>query len=267
MHPHQRGIALVLVLWVMALLTVLMGMQLRESRIAVRLVRASADAQAARAAAEGAVSFCLARLLEPAVDPALIDLGAGVSLGAARTWCRAEVESGKVDINRASPELLERIVAAAGAGAAQAHAIAAAIADYRDADSSALPDGAEEADYAALRLPYGPKNAPFDAIDELLQVPGVTPALYADLAPVLTVHSGLRTVDRAFAAPWVAAALGQPQKPSDVRREVPGQGVFTVRGEARQGEAAAGVAMVVRLGSRNDEFQVLAWREGPQGLL
>jgi type II secretory pathway component PulK len=60
-------------------------------------------------------------------------------------------------------------------------AIAAAIMDWRDADD--VPTeisgsvGAESEYYSALTPPYTPKNAPFDTVDELLLVRGITPTL------------------------------------------------------------------------------------------
>lgn len=60
-------------------------------------------------------------------------------------------------------------------------AIAAAIVDWRDADD--IPTdlqgalGAEIEYYGSLPNPYAPKNAPFDTVDELLLVRGITPTL------------------------------------------------------------------------------------------
>ncbi len=48
--------------------------------------------------------------------------------------------------------------------------VAAEIADYRDEDETVSPNGAEAGDYAALRPPYLPRNAPFQTTRELLMV-------------------------------------------------------------------------------------------------
>jgi DNA uptake protein ComE-like DNA-binding protein len=52
--------------------------------------------------------------------------------------------------------------------------IAAAIVDWRDADSTVTPLGAESPYYASLPVPSRPRNASFPTIRELLMVRGVT---------------------------------------------------------------------------------------------
>jgi len=78
-----------------------------------------------------------------------------------------EDECGKVNINTASRDML---VALPGV----TEAIADAIIDWRDADDAPGVQGAESAYYAALRTPYTCKNERFESIDELLLVRGIT---------------------------------------------------------------------------------------------
>lgn len=52
--------------------------------------------------------------------------------------------------------------------------LAAAIIDWRDADSTISASGAEAETYGRLRPPYLCKNAPFDSVDELRLVSGAT---------------------------------------------------------------------------------------------
>jgi len=52
--------------------------------------------------------------------------------------------------------------------------IAAAILDWRDADSDLSTDGAEEETYGRLTLPYKTKNAAFESVEELRLVAGMT---------------------------------------------------------------------------------------------
>jgi len=68
-------------------------------------------------------------------------------------------------------------------------------------------NGAEDSAYAAEGLPYGAKDGPFPSVEELRQVLGVTPELYARLAPELTVDSGVDQVDQQFASAAVLAAV------------------------------------------------------------
>ncbi len=52
--------------------------------------------------------------------------------------------------------------------------IAAAIMDWRDADTSVSTDGAEDETYSRLTQPYKAKNAAFESVEELRLVAGVT---------------------------------------------------------------------------------------------
>ncbi len=52
-----------------------------------------------------------------------------------------------------------------------------AILDWMDADDTKNPYGAESEDYQQMNPPYKAKNGPFETIDELLLVKGITPTL------------------------------------------------------------------------------------------
>jgi DNA uptake protein ComE-like DNA-binding protein len=52
-----------------------------------------------------------------------------------------------------------------------------AILDWLDPDDIARPNGAEREYYAGLSPPYAPKNGPFETVEELLLVKGITPQL------------------------------------------------------------------------------------------
>lgn len=53
-----------------------------------------------------------------------------------------------------------------------------AILDWLDPDSEPRPEGAELDFYTALEIPYPCKNGPMDSIKELLMIRGVTPEIY-----------------------------------------------------------------------------------------
>src|SRR3546814_5221709 len=93
-------------------------------------------------------------------------------------------ESGKVDLNAADVDLLARLFTVVGVNQATAGDIAAAIADWRDADDLTQPQGgAEDPAYASAGLAWGAKDAQFDTVAEVEQVLGMTPAIYAQVAP------------------------------------------------------------------------------------
>jgi type II secretory pathway component PulK len=80
-------------------------------------------------------------------------------------------EAAKLNLNTATAEMLARLPNMTAE-------LAAAIVDWRDADSDISPDGGAEDDYyLALDNPYHCKNGPFETVEELLMVKGITPDL------------------------------------------------------------------------------------------
>ncbi len=104
-----------------------------------------------------------------------------------------EDEAGKVDLNRAPDALLVDLFVAAGVEEQQASDLVDAIVDFRDRDDLRRLNGAEDGDYERAGLPYGAKDAPFEAIEELQRVFGMTQALYRAVAPSITVHNRRRS--------------------------------------------------------------------------
>ena len=77
--------------------------------------------------------------------------------------------------------------------------------------------GAEAIDYEALNL-NGPKNAPFEAVDELRQVLGMTPEVHEAVRSLVTVYSSGTDVDVTVAPEGVLRALSNldPQRVQDI---------------------------------------------------
>jgi hypothetical protein len=71
---------------------------------------------------------------------------------------------------------------------AQAQKITNAILDWIDSDTTTRTNGAEAGQYVTDNLLTLPENAPFREVDQLLQVDGITPAIYDSAAPYLTTH-------------------------------------------------------------------------------
>ncbi len=191
-HNRERrasGQALVPVLFVVVILTAL---AVTLSSSARRDVRAAANfvqnEQVARIA-RGAILYAAYELqtatnngaqppqLSPPPDT---DSNGWTQLGDG--WYKVEIidTASRLNINTATGAQI-----AALPGIADDASIAAAIVDWRDADdtvgtlavSSGSFTGAESDYYPTLDPPYNAKNAPFDTVDELLLVRGVTPTL------------------------------------------------------------------------------------------
>jgi general secretion pathway protein K len=112
-------------------------------------------------------------------EPDAIDLGKVTGeFGDGEYEVQVQDESGKVSINAAGIEHIRNLIAAIGIPSPDAETIFDSIIDWRDPDNIPGPNGAENDYYAALQPPYLAKNAAFTAVEELLQVRGVTPDYY-----------------------------------------------------------------------------------------
>jgi general secretion pathway protein K len=111
----------------------------------------------------------------------------------------AEVRYGMVDedrgvnLNTAPRDVLRRLAQiAAGLNDEDADRLAAAIEDWRDDDDTTVRDGAEGNYYRGLEDGYDCKNGPFETVEELALVRGVTPEVYARLIPHVTAYGSGR---------------------------------------------------------------------------
>lgn len=223
MRPRgPQGIALVLVLWVLTLLTVMaLGMTVTQ-RTETALVENQLGGARFRATADAAIVYTMLSFLLPASDASLGrgDRGSEAESpwipdGAPRVWrfqgepvtISVFNEESRINLNQADPQLLAALMRAVGVADEDATRLADAIADWRDQDDVRLLNGAEDRDYEDEGRSLGAKDAPFAAVEELQQVLGMEPALYRRLAPELTVDSTSGSPNARFASPTVLAAL------------------------------------------------------------
>jgi general secretion pathway protein K len=208
---RQRGIALILVLWLTILLTVIGGSFAYGMRNEALAARNSLSLAQARALADGAIYRTVFELMRPRT---LADLWSAD--GAIHVWdengnriaVRALDESGKIDLNTAPDGLIKNLLqTAAELDADTAARLIDVIDDWKDADDLRRPNGAEAPEYQAAGLSYKPANAPFEAVAELQRVLGMTPAIYGRIADSLTVHSRMAGINPAFASRTVLLAV------------------------------------------------------------
>ena len=206
-----RGAALLLVLWLIVLLTALIGAFALTARVESMQGRVLGKGAEAQEIARAGVEYALVRVAD--TDPASHWMPDGRWYPWRFAGSLVEIsivdESGKVDLNQADAQLLSALIKTVGGDTAAAEQLAAAIIDWRDPDPLTQPSGgAEDPDYAAAGLPYGAKDAPFETVAEVEQVLGMTPELYARLEPSLTLYSGRPLPDPNYAQAPVLVALG-----------------------------------------------------------
>ena len=207
----QSGAALLLVMWLIALLAALVGGFAMAARVEYLQGRVLSRGLVAEQAARAGIEYALVRLADADPQRRWLPDGRGYEWGFGQARLQIEVidENGKVDLNTAQLPLLSGLLRAMGTDPQEADRLAGAIVDWRDPDVLSQPaGGAEDGDYASAELPYGAKDSAFETLAELQAVLGMTPQLYARLVPHLTVFSGRVMPDPAFASAEVLAAMG-----------------------------------------------------------
>jgi general secretion pathway protein K len=199
---NERGIALFLVLWVMALLTVIAGEFCHAIRTEVNVTRNFKEETQAHYIAASGLFWAVGELVINDRVPRQVKASGSEGEGGVediRPQINADVpaipfgdgqfkiekmnESGKVNLNRAGALLLRMMLNNFQIEESDKNIIVDSIMDWRDKDNLHRLNGAEDDYYLSLPQPYKCKNGDFTSIEELLLVRGVTPEIF---------HGGLK---------------------------------------------------------------------------
>lgn len=184
------GVALVAVLWIVAALGILVTGMVQAQRGEVKLVAAARDAVQAQALGGAAIALVIQQLAAQAPPPGRLS-NISVSYGGMLIAVQVLPLNGLIDINRAPEPLLAALFAVAG-GVPKDHAGSLA---------SALAASRQTARASGNQLR-------FEAIEDLLQLPGVDFDLYARLSPFITTDArGSGRVNPLAAGSGVLAVL------------------------------------------------------------
>ncbi len=269
---RQRGFALLIVLWSMALLALLGLLVTGAGRSETRLANALRTGAQLQAAADGAVYETIWHMLAGGGDywpPG--EMEKVLQEPAARVAVTVTDERGKIDVNQAPPALLQALFSVVGANADTAAKVANAIADWRSQQPTG--NGADSplaADYRAEGRNWGPAGTEFQRLDELQMVVGMTPALYQAVLPHLTL--GLEQGPwLSLAGPAVRAAVTKARHDAGISVENADQRGPIVLWITAHAEGANGAAFTRRVLFRLDgtlsgpawKYRILAWENAP----
>ncbi len=278
---RQRGVALLLVLWACTLLAILLGGYATLARTEALQARYQFAQTQAHYAAEAGLMRAVYGLQNP--QPKQRWSGDGrvytFRYDQATVTVSAIDESGKVDLNTAAPGVLRGLFQAVGMNPTAAQALTDKVTDWRNPVGLEGTTDSQRAAYAAAGRDYGPRNGPFVSVEELQMVLGMTPAVYRQVAPVVTIWSGVLSPDPNIAPPLALAAIPgmtpQQQQAIQAARQknandpslVLNNGTtHSIRSEAR---LADGTRAVLRATIRMQAAQagaqpyaVLRWQEG-----
>ena len=186
MRPNVRtraGSLLVITLWLLTILSVFAIAMARYLSVEVRLTRYRLTREQAKAWARSGVYLAMQELLKDAQqsgkaydwlgdDWALPQAEVKTAGGRVRVLSVIDEER-KLYLNTATKEQLERLTRSSDA--------AQAVVDYLD--------GEDASERQVEEPPYQPKNGPVVAMEELLEIPGVTPQIFETLQRTTTASA------------------------------------------------------------------------------
>lgn len=287
----EKGVALVLVLWILVLVTVATSAYALMARMDQLEANALLSGTRARLHAEAAINLMAVRLRDP--DDFTRPIADGrpyfQRIDESEIEIRITDERGKLDINSAEEDTLFTMFVNHGLEPSEAELLAAAMLDWRDPDDIERVNGAELDAYLDAGLAVGPANRPFMLTEELLQVLGMPYELYRKMEPGITVYSKAAVPDLNFAPPEALMALDDVSREAaeefvGMRNELdqdeltglalPNGSAVVARGRGLTYSIVAKATMpngvwdqlnvTLRLGASQDgrPFRVLSWREG-----
>jgi general secretion pathway protein K len=272
MQRRQDGMALIVVLWLVVLLSVMAAGHSKNVHTDTTLAARQVQSAKARALAEAGINHVILEMLAADSDRKLPVDGSlfTVRIGDDDITIAIRDATGFVDLNAATPELLEAALEACGVGETARRDLVDAVLDWRDRDDLRRLHGVEDDDYLAAGVAWTSRDGAFEAVDELKYLPGMSQSYYDCLAPFVTVHSGKGGLNMEYAPPALITALTGEEVPAaeadDDRAGGPRNGTFHIYASA-SGSAAtvAAIEAVVRI-SRTSKtpFTVVDWREPPR---
>ncbi|OPY03785.1 MAG: General secretion pathway protein K [Syntrophorhabdus sp. PtaB.Bin184] len=246
MIRSRKGIALLMVLWVITMLTVLVisfsFLTRTQARSTIFFKEGTQKKFLAEAGIERAVMEIYHR--QTFRNQTVIVEGNEVMridgrqydgrIGQGRYDLRLLSESGKIDVNKMTDLAgitLKNLLVNTGTPDDQAAVIVDSILDWTDKDDLRRLNGAEDEYYLALPVPYRAKNRPFDAIEELLLVRGMT-------ADILFGTGERKGIVHYLTIYGTSSKVNINAAPKEVLMALPGLNEDTVKRILNQREAA-----------------------------
>lgn len=288
----QSGLALVIVLWVLTLLTLMAGsfaMTMRRDNSVSLALKNNAEALA-----QAESGIILAQFMLAQTEPELRWQADGTVYRLLKPDSEVRIrilsEAGKIDINTSNETQLTALLAAVVKDDWEQQRLLNAILDWRDADDDTRTLGAERRQYQMARLSYGPSNQAFQTLEELQLVLGMNEAIFTAIQPFITLYSGQAEVNINTASPELLSLLASELKKRNIQdvalenrlaktveanvdaeagASLAGESeTYTILAEAMvHDEAVAGLEVVVKSqgGEADMPYQILDWKQNVQG--
>ena len=196
LQQDRQGFVLIAVIWIVGLLAIISTAFILQVKSNTLLAHNLIFNGKAEAMADGMAELLAFRLSQ------LPDVSAMKPNGE-RQYCawgdvamvgyRIQDQAGLIDLNIASPQLMQKFLLGLGLSSSDATQMVGDMKDFRDVDHEAIGGGAEAALYAGRS--FGPKNAPFESTSEIDQIPNANEVILKEFQEFTTVHSQAQGLD------------------------------------------------------------------------
>lgn len=214
---RERGIALVMVLWLVVLLTIVAASFATQSRVETRMAGNLVERQKADMLVQTGLNRALLELMAANSDQRWAVDGEVHELQSEQGRLTVAIRSavGLVDLNKAPRDALYNLFALVDETPEVREQLADALIDWRDGDDLRRLNGAEDEDYRRAGFEYGTLDRDLESVDELGYVIGFDRDAVERLLPYITVYSGASQVDRNYAAQELIEILKGNQAGTD----------------------------------------------------
>jgi general secretion pathway protein K len=250
---NHDGFALVAVIWSLGLITLLGTAVMVGARYRTRVSSNYASAVTVQTAAESALNFGIATALTAGTGQKVKFPLRCRMPGGEHVVITLEEETGKVDLNSASPAMLARFFTALTRDQSLATRITGRIVEFRTPKAANGKAGLENA----------PTAARFTTVMQLDQIEGISPRIFRSAVRLATVRSGRPEPDMDASSPNMRRLLGLEQKPAAPARGLPTGGSVTIRADVRSPDNSRYIReALVSLGENGRPYLVREWRHG-----
>ena len=250
---NRDGFALIAVIWSLGLIALLGTAVMVGARYRTRVSSTYASVVTAETAAESAVNLGIATAF-------IAGTGQKVKFplrcrmpGGERVVITIEEETGKVDLNAASPVMLARFFTALTRDQSLATRITGRIVEFRTPKAANGKAGPENA----------PSAARFTTVMQLDQIEGISPRIFRSALRLVTVRSGRPEPDMEASSPAMRRLLGLEQKPASPARGLPAGGSVTIRADVISPDSSRYIReALISFGENGRPYLVREWRHG-----
>ncbi len=208
-HKEQRGLALVVVLWVITIMTLLVASFSTIVKTSIVIAGTESDLTRHRTLVDSGVEIAVFRMMDKATKKTWLhpDKAQRIKFAGKALNIRIIDASGLIDLNKVDSKFFEDFLKRYARSSDQVKTVLNFILARRSA-------GPKKTDGKSGQIKKTQNLYGFSHVSELMTVPGVTPDLYKQIKPYITVHNPQGSINPASAPYEILLSVPGLSKPA-----------------------------------------------------